>query len=74
MPDIRAPEAGRCHVMHSDDEGLTWSKPETLVDTDWTDLHSTILELDRRDTFVYLLFHGSSPRRVPACARFAADL
>jgi len=46
MPDIRAPRGGRCHIMHSDDQGLTWSKPETLVDTEWTDLHPTVLELD----------------------------
>lgn len=31
--------------MHSDDQGQTWSAPRTLVDTDWTDLHPTVLEL-----------------------------
>ena len=44
--DIRAPRGGRSHVMYSDDEGLSWSKPVTLVDTDKSDLHATILELD----------------------------
>jgi len=46
MPDVYAPRGGRCHWIHSDDQGLTWSKPETLVDTDWTDLHPTIMEMD----------------------------
>ena len=45
-PDIRAPRGGRAHIMQSDDEGLTWSKPETLVDTELDDRHPTILELD----------------------------
>lgn len=45
-PEIRAPRGGRIHIMHSDDEGLTWSQPETLVDTELTDLHPTLLELD----------------------------
>ena len=46
LPDIDAPRGGRAHVMHSDDEGQTWSKPQTLIDTEMDDRHSTILELD----------------------------
>ena len=46
LPDIRAPRGGRCHIMHSDDQGLTWSKPETLIDTPDDDRCPTILELD----------------------------
>ena len=46
MPEIRAPRGGRIHLMHSDDDGLTWSQPTTLADTELTDLHPTILELD----------------------------
>ncbi|MEA1951488.1 MAG: sialidase family protein [Planctomycetota bacterium] len=45
-PDITAPRGGRAHVMHSDDQGKTWSKPQTLVDTENDDRHATILELD----------------------------
>ena len=45
-PDIRAPRGGRGHIMHSDDGGLIWSKPRTLIDTEWYDAHQTILELD----------------------------
>ena len=45
-PEFRAPRGGRIHIMHSDDQGMTWSQPETLVDTELTDLHPTLLELD----------------------------
>ncbi len=46
LPDIPAPRGGRAHIMFSDDEGLTWSKPRVLVDTDADDRCPTILELD----------------------------
>ncbi len=46
MPFIDAPRGGRTHVMHSDDNGKTWSDPKMLVDTEYDDRHSTILELD----------------------------
>jgi len=46
LPDVLAPRGGRCHIMFSDDEGLTWSKPKVLVDTEADDRHPTILELD----------------------------
>ncbi|MFH1567210.1 MAG: sialidase family protein, partial [Gemmatimonadota bacterium] len=45
LPDRPAPRGGRAHVMHSDDEGATWSRPRTLVDTDRDDRHPTILEM-----------------------------
>ena len=46
LPDLPAPRGGRAHIMFSDDEGTTWSKPEVLVDTDADDRSPTILELD----------------------------
>jgi len=46
LPDLPAPRGGRAHIMISDDEGLTWSKPKVLVDTDADDRAPTILELD----------------------------
>ncbi len=46
MPTVNAPRGGRSHTIHSDDDGRSWSRPVTLVDTEWSDLHSTILELD----------------------------
>ena len=45
-PDIRAPRGGRAHIMYSYDDGKSWSKPETLVDTELDDRHPTIIELD----------------------------
>ena len=45
-PEVNAPRGGRIHIMHSDDEGRTWSRPETLADTELTDLHPTLVELD----------------------------
>ena len=46
MPFINAPRGGRTHIMHSDDNGKTWSEPELLVDTELDDRHPTIIELD----------------------------
>ena len=46
LPNIWAPRGGRAHIMHSDDEGRSWSKPETLIDTEYDDRHPTILELN----------------------------
>ena len=46
LPDIRAPRGGRGHIMHSDDNGFTWSTPTTLIDTPDDDRHPSILELD----------------------------
>jgi len=46
LPDIDAPRGGRAHIMQSDDEGRTWSKPQTLIDTELDDRHPAILELD----------------------------
>ncbi|MEA3476678.1 MAG: sialidase family protein [Bacteroidota bacterium] len=46
MPFINAPRGGRAHIMHSDDQGQTWSDPKTLIDTELDDRHPTILELD----------------------------
>ena len=45
-PRFHAPRGGRCHLMYSDDAGLTWSKPTTLVDTENTNLHPNILEMN----------------------------
>jgi Neuraminidase (sialidase) len=44
--DIRSPRGGRVHLMFSDDQGKTWSKPETFINTDRDDRHPIILELD----------------------------
>ncbi|MEN6357275.1 MAG: sialidase family protein [Armatimonadota bacterium] len=42
---VAAPTGGRAMIIRSNDEGLTWSKPETLVDTPDDDRHPFIVEL-----------------------------
>jgi photosystem II stability/assembly factor-like uncharacterized protein len=47
MPaDVVAPNGGRAMITRSTDQGKTWSKPETLVDTPADDRHPAFLELD----------------------------
>lgn len=46
---VNAPRGGRAHLMHSDDQGLTWTRPATLIDTAYDDRHPSILELDNGD-------------------------
>ncbi len=46
LVDLRAPRGGRAHLMYSDDEGKTWSVPETLADTECDDRHPCLLEMD----------------------------
>ena len=46
MPtDIDAPRGGRAMIIRSTDNGLTWSKPETIIDTPWDDRHPALVEL-----------------------------
>jgi photosystem II stability/assembly factor-like uncharacterized protein len=46
MPlDISAPRGGRAMLIRSADAGVSWGKPETLVDTAWDDSHPSFLEL-----------------------------
>lgn len=46
MPaDIVAPTGGRAMITRSFDEGKTWSKPETLIDTPLDDRHPAFVEL-----------------------------
>ena len=43
--DIDAPTGGRVMITRSTDEGKTWSKPETLIDTPADDRHPAFVEL-----------------------------
>ena len=46
MPmDIDAPRGGRTMITRSTDEGRTFSRPETLLDTPWDDRHPSLLKL-----------------------------
>src|SRR4051812_47136307 len=47
MPaDVVAPTGGRAMFIRSADQGKTWSKPQTLVDTPADDRHPAFVELD----------------------------
>lgn len=43
--DIVAPTGGRALVMRSTDQGRTWSRPQTLIDTPADDRHPAFVEL-----------------------------
>src|SRR6185312_16405877 len=43
--DIVAPTGGRAMIVRSIDQGKTWSKPETLIDTPSDDRHPAFVEL-----------------------------
>jgi len=72
LPDLPAPRGGRAHVMHSDDEGRTWSRPTTLVDTDRDDRHPTILEL-ADGTLLCTWFASRYPRVTSAWYMLSRD-
>lgn len=44
-PNAEAPTGGRAMLIRSTDEGLTWSKPETIWDTPYDDRHPSFCEL-----------------------------
>ena len=43
--DVEAPTGGRAMLIRSEDEGVTWSKPQTIIDTPWDDRSPAFLEL-----------------------------
>jgi hypothetical protein len=46
MPtEIDAPRGGRAMLIRSVDNGRTWSKPQTIIDTPWDDRHPAMTEL-----------------------------
>jgi hypothetical protein len=45
MPQIEAPTGGRAMITRSVDQGRTWSRPTTLIDTPADDRHPSLLEL-----------------------------
>lgn len=72
MPYFIAPRGGRAHMMHSDDQGDTWSDPVTLVDTEFDDRHPTILEL-KDGTLLCTFFTYRFPRVPQARYMFSHD-
>jgi len=45
FPTAEAPTGGRAMLIRSTDESVTWSKPETIVDTPYDDRHPGFCEL-----------------------------
>ncbi|MCC7261832.1 MAG: exo-alpha-sialidase [Candidatus Latescibacteria bacterium] len=45
MPQVDAPTGGRCMLIRSWDQGRTWSRPQTLIDTPADDRHPFFLDL-----------------------------
>jgi photosystem II stability/assembly factor-like uncharacterized protein len=43
--EVVAPTGGRAMIIRSTDQGKTWSKPETLIDTPADDRHPAFIEL-----------------------------
>ena len=43
--DVDAPRGGRIMYVRSSDDGQTWSKPDTLIDTEWDDQEPSIVQL-----------------------------
>lgn len=43
--DVSAPRGGRAMIMRSSDDGKTWSKPVTMLDTPDDDRHPAFIEL-----------------------------
>jgi sialidase-1 len=44
-PKPEAPTGGRAMLIRSTDEGVTWGKPETIIDTPYDDRHPNFAEL-----------------------------
>ena len=59
--DIVAPTGGRAMLTRSTDEGKTWSKPETLIDTPADDRHPAFVQLrDRTVLCCFFTYPGES--------------
>jgi len=57
--DVDAPTGGRAMITKSTDNGVTWSKPQTLLDSPFDDRHPGVTELTD-GTLVCSLFTGPS--------------
>jgi hypothetical protein len=70
MPtNIVAPTGGRAMLTRSTDEGKSWSKPETLVDTQADDRHPAFVQLpDGTVLCCFFIYKGDEPEdpgRIP---------
>ena len=62
-PDIEAPRGGRAMLIRSTDGGLTWSKPETLIDSPRDDRHPALTELDGGSVWVVYYDPGKEQQK-----------
>ncbi|MBI3921217.1 MAG: exo-alpha-sialidase [Armatimonadetes bacterium] len=70
MPiDLEAPTGGRAMITRSSDEGKTWSKPETMIDTPADDRHPSFLELPEGTILCsFFTYQGGDYRNDPSLA------
>lgn len=70
MPaDIVAPTGGRAMITRSTNEGKTWSKPETLIDTPADDRHPAFVQMrDGTILCCFFAYPGDFDEKDPATA------
>ena len=67
--DVDAPTGGRAMLIRSQDEGVTWSKPETIIDTAWDDRSPAFLELPNGTILCsFFAYSGADVRQHPELA------
>jgi len=66
FPTAEAPTGGRAMLIRSTDEGVTWSKPETIIDTPYDDRHPSFTELpDGTILCTFFTYTGGDPAQQP---------
>src|SRR4051812_48689668 len=60
--DVVAPTGGRAMIVHSTNQGKTWSKPETLIDTPSDDRHPAFDELKDGKVLCYFFTYDGEPK------------
>ncbi len=67
--DVDAPIGGRAMLIRSDDGGITWSRPETIIDTPWDDRSPAFLEMpDGTLLCSFFTYSGADLSRHPELA------
>jgi photosystem II stability/assembly factor-like uncharacterized protein len=62
MPDVPAPTGGRAMITRSYDQGKTWTKPETLIDTPADDRHPAFVQLKDGTVLCSFFTYFGEPR------------
>jgi hypothetical protein len=61
-PDIVAPTGGRAMIVRSTNQGKTWSKPQTLIDTPSDDRHPAFVELENGTVLCSFFTYDGEPK------------